>query len=589
VPIRAARQLLTRVGASRAGQVMGLAALALLLAGQNLRSAVAEGDTRTISFHHIHTGEDLTITYMRNGRYDPDALKQINHELRDWRRNEEIQIDPRLIDAVWQAYHDAGAQGPIHVVCGYRSPATNAMLRRRSRGVAQFSQHMLGRAMDFFIPGVPLEKLREAGLRLQRGGVGFYPTSGSPFVHMDVGNVRHWPRMTREQLVRVFPDGRTVHIPSDGHPLAGYALALADIQKRKSSAPSEMSLEAARTAGVDVPAQPQQKNLFAGLFSSKDEDEDNDTAAQAPQPVSPPPAPAAAPRDEKPVHVAAAAPVPRPTARPTARIARLAAKTQPNSPPSAPPANAPAAAATFDLASADSQPVMLSGPAPRSENPSQSANDQVARRGLWTQVAAAPPPPTLPARPSAPVAAAAPQPSPTASDKRPGETTGAVDAPWPVRVADAADRVPAELALAYAAQTKPQAQLQAQPQAPVTRGLRVSAALPRNAATIPPARPVAAPPPAPVAALKASAPAPADPWMRALLLAPNMEEFMTSMALGPPDMRELSPMMQKPDAVVAISFGDDPAHGMATDHFSGSAVVFLNTTAFAKRTAALQR
>jgi hypothetical protein len=190
----------------------------------------------------------------------------------------------------------------------------------------------------------------------------------------------------------------------------------------------------------------------------------------------------------------------------------------------------------------------------------------------------------LPARP--PVQAAAEQPAPAAGEKRPNETTGTVGTPWPVRVADAADRVPAELALAYAAQTK--SAPQAQPQTPVTRGLQVSAAIPRNAATIPQARPVPAAPPAPVSALKASAPA-EDPWMRALLLAPNMEEFMTSMALGPPDMRELAPMMQKPDSVVAISFGDDPNHGMATDHFSGSAVVFLNTTAFAKRTAALQR
>ena len=90
------------------------------------------------------------------------------------------------------------------------------MLRRRSNGVARFSQHMLGHAMDFYIPGVPLDQLRAIGLRLQRGGVGFYPTSGSPFVHMDTGGVRHWPRMTREQLVKVFPDGRTVHIPTDG-------------------------------------------------------------------------------------------------------------------------------------------------------------------------------------------------------------------------------------------------------------------------------------------------------------------------------------------------------------------------------------
>ncbi len=93
------------------------------------------------------------------------------------------------------------------------------MLRARSTGVAQNSQHINGEAIDFEIPGVPLEKIREVGLRLQRGGVGFYPTSGSPFVHLDTGSVRHWPRMTRERLATVFPDGRTVHIPSDGKPL----------------------------------------------------------------------------------------------------------------------------------------------------------------------------------------------------------------------------------------------------------------------------------------------------------------------------------------------------------------------------------
>ena len=81
-------------------------------------------------------------------------------------------------------------------------------------------------------PDVPLEQIRFAGLRLQRGGVGFYPTSGSPFVHLDTGSVRHWPRMTHDQLARVFPDGRTVHVPTDGNPLKGYELARADIEKR---------------------------------------------------------------------------------------------------------------------------------------------------------------------------------------------------------------------------------------------------------------------------------------------------------------------------------------------------------------------
>ncbi len=86
--------------------------------------------------------------------------------------------------------------------------------------------------MDFYIPGVPLEQIRYAGLRLQRGGVGFYPTSGSPFVHLDTGSIRHWPRITHDQLARVFPDGRTVHVPSDGTPSKGYELARADIERR---------------------------------------------------------------------------------------------------------------------------------------------------------------------------------------------------------------------------------------------------------------------------------------------------------------------------------------------------------------------
>src|SRR6202007_2385008 len=126
---------------------------------------------------------------------------------------------------------EVGAKEPIQIVCGYRSPATNGMLRRRSKGVAQFSQHMLGKAIDFYIPGVPLEQLRYAGLRMQRGGVGFYPTSGSPFVHLDTGSVRHWPRMTPDQLAKVFPDGRTVHQSTSG-PMKGYELARAELDRR---------------------------------------------------------------------------------------------------------------------------------------------------------------------------------------------------------------------------------------------------------------------------------------------------------------------------------------------------------------------
>jgi uncharacterized protein YcbK (DUF882 family) len=258
------------------GARLSLAGLFLVGASSALQTAIAEGDTRTLSFHHLHTNEDITITFKRNGRYDEAALKKLNWFMRDWRKEEDTRMDPHLFDLLWEAYREVGATQPIQVVCGYRSPATNAMLRARSSGVAEVSQHSAGNAMDFFIPGVPLAKLREVGLRMQRGGVGFYPTSGSPFVHMDTGTVRHWPRMTYAQLEKVFPDGRTVHVASDGRPLPGYALALADVESR-GNVPNHVSLEAARNAGAITAEQEAEaanvaagnkpaKSLFASLF-----------------------------------------------------------------------------------------------------------------------------------------------------------------------------------------------------------------------------------------------------------------------------------------------------------------------------------
>src|SRR6266481_3783669 len=279
VPASSASECLAPTFSPRIGPCAGLVALVILLSNNGLESAVANGDTRTLSLHHIHTDEDITITYKRDGRYDEEALKRLDRFLRDWRKDEDIHMDPRLFDVMWEVSREVGGDRAIHVVCGYRSPGTNAMLRRRSSGVSQFSQHTLGKAMDFLIPGAPLEELREAGLRLQRGGVGYYPSSGSPFVHLDVGSVRHWPRMSHDQLARVFPNGRTVHIPSDGQPLSGYALALAEIQKRGLSVPSQMSLNAAQAAGVDTAAAhgTRKKSLLAALFNTDDEEE-NDSA-----------------------------------------------------------------------------------------------------------------------------------------------------------------------------------------------------------------------------------------------------------------------------------------------------------------------
>jgi hypothetical protein len=117
---------------------------------------------------------------------------------------------------------------------------------------------MLGKAMDFYIPGISLSRLREIGLRMQVGGVGFYPSSGSPFVHLDTGSVRHWPKMTRQQLVKVFPNGRTLHIPSDGKPLPGYAEALAAYKARNGAPAMVASVadddeDAVTVAAAEIP------------------------------------------------------------------------------------------------------------------------------------------------------------------------------------------------------------------------------------------------------------------------------------------------------------------------------------------------
>ena len=121
----------------------------MLGANDALQNASAEGDTRTLSFHHVHTGEDITITYKRNGRYDDDALKKLDWFMRDWRKEKSTRMDPHLFDLLWEAYREVGATQPIDVICGYRSPDTNSMLRRRSSGVAQNSNHITGHAMDF--------------------------------------------------------------------------------------------------------------------------------------------------------------------------------------------------------------------------------------------------------------------------------------------------------------------------------------------------------------------------------------------------------------------------------------------------------
>jgi uncharacterized protein YcbK (DUF882 family) len=211
-----------------------MACLCLMFAAM-LQPALANAQTRSLKLYYLHTGEKADIVFKRNGRYDAAGLKKLNWFLRDWRRNEPTKMNPLLFDLIWEAYRESGSKGYIHVISAYRSPATNEMLRRTRGGQAKKSQHMLGNAMDFFLPDVKLAKIREIGLKMQVGGVGYYPKSGSPFVHLDVGSVRHWPRMSRSELARVFPDGKSMHIPADGKPLSGYKAAVASYEQRKRS------------------------------------------------------------------------------------------------------------------------------------------------------------------------------------------------------------------------------------------------------------------------------------------------------------------------------------------------------------------
>ena len=215
-------------------------------------AAIAAAEDRALKLYFTHTGEKATITFKRNGQFDPKGIGKINRLLRDWRRNEPARMDPRLLDLVWEVYDRSGASDYIHIVSAYRSPATNNMLRSRSRssGVAKNSQHTLGKAIDFYIPGVKLSTVRSIAMQMQAGGVGYYPTSGSPFVHLDVGNVRAWPRMSRKELARIFPTGRTMHLAADGSSLPGYAQAVADHRKRVS--PASVKIASSARQGDDV-------------------------------------------------------------------------------------------------------------------------------------------------------------------------------------------------------------------------------------------------------------------------------------------------------------------------------------------------
>ena len=147
-------------------------------------------EPRRAILDNLHTGEKFNEVYYANGSYLPDALAEATRVMRDWRTGDEHFIDPGLFDALHAIGDRLETRQPFQIISGYRSPRTNAMLHARSSGVAENSQHTVGKAIDIRLPGVELRNLRNAALSVGAGGVGFYPVSN--FVHVDTGRVRQW-------------------------------------------------------------------------------------------------------------------------------------------------------------------------------------------------------------------------------------------------------------------------------------------------------------------------------------------------------------------------------------------------------------
>ena len=163
-------------------------------------TAVKELESRKISLKHMWTGEKLNIVYRHGDEYDAEAMAKIDRFMRDWRCDQVVKIDPKLIDLLWELTQQLKPKGPLRVISGFRSRGLNLSMKRQGRKVDIRSQHSNGKAIDVVFPGVPAKKVRDAALAINSGGVGYYPHSGPPFVHLDTGGTREWA-----QLV---PDGK---------------------------------------------------------------------------------------------------------------------------------------------------------------------------------------------------------------------------------------------------------------------------------------------------------------------------------------------------------------------------------------------
>lgn len=171
------------------GLGVAAAACSILLPGNALAASVGNV-ARKLSFVNLHTSERLSAVYWQNGAYQPGALNEIDHLLRDWRTGDVKQMDAKLLDVLWELHRRLESKKPFEVISGYRSPKTNATLASASSGVAKKSLHMQGMAIDIRLADKKLTTVRDAAIGMQRGGVGYYAKSS--FVHLDTGRVRAW-------------------------------------------------------------------------------------------------------------------------------------------------------------------------------------------------------------------------------------------------------------------------------------------------------------------------------------------------------------------------------------------------------------
>lgn len=183
-----------RRGFLKAGMALALTGLstrpALSAYAPSGKYAPSMKPVRELDFYNLHTGESLKTAYWADGNYLSQGLADINYILRDFRNDHVSQIAVPLLDLLHQLRGTLDTAKPFQIISGYRSPATNTMLRSHSRGVAKNSQHLLGKAIDLRVQGIALNDLRRAAISLHGGGVGYYPSSN--FVHVDVGRVRTW-------------------------------------------------------------------------------------------------------------------------------------------------------------------------------------------------------------------------------------------------------------------------------------------------------------------------------------------------------------------------------------------------------------